>query len=1144
MIRGYSTTQEEFDCAVTALTKGINGHYTESKEMDTAIYLPLAYAVGDNGSMDKMTADISSNVIPKDNYFSRTLILMGLMSSVFPVREMAGRTISPEKAGLYQPLPMSEAKLKEELSRLKVRVDGQTNDHGKITPDWLPGYVEMGKVLLKLLTGRNIPGGINPVPASWVYDNGAWTDRVEINYIKKLKDNNWSLIDHYPTSKDEALSMLDKFAPKLVPEVPAPTPIPVPTPIPTTTPVPTPQPNPITQIQTMVTNLNQSNPTLAIPYKNSYSENEKELINQLNKLGYNDRQSLVFDNLLSLWSGVDNWNLATNSNLVKTIPSSTDKDNVKEIVVDTAGQTIGFMNSALGEFLENAKGLNTASKKIVIRAFKTKEILAVATLTYAGKEDKWDATVTFAEGLAIGSLINDPLIKCFGLWYGTLASLTVQYGSGPLYTYLNKKAIAYNNYQDSMASCVVELQDRVLVNWKDCEQMQPFVTNFRNNNTKLLQLETPTAIYLYGSLKSDTDQSLEVETKTGKKTYIYGGKGINKIIVQGVSIEDVFIEGGNKNDIINGGGSGKNNINGGGGEDTLIGGKQDDILNGGDNDNADDILTGGLRNDSYQFSGTWGIDAIVDARDDNGIQEGTIQIKDSNGIFKQLEVGQTESDLIHNKKIKDSDNTTYLLKSNNDLEIQVGGNSRKVILIKDFKNGDLGLTFKKAANDKSTVWNGFNFSFIDWNSTQYTSFDEFKLAFEGGAFGKQGLASVLTSLPKLDLEQYLTDLSFDLPKGINWKTLDLSLFGTDITQEFINSLGTTFSRLKDSFPSVSAPTSELHINKYKADYGQVKIGNTDYALDVSNELDDLWKDSVKGTPLEGFSGKEFFAMIKNPQNIIDNNIKDKLAYMISNTTGLNVSVSSGIVNIITSKNISEATRETLKQIAVAEGVKYLSQATGIPSIEIEITSIVVPALINKSIEMYNAISFYWKIGEIIKKFVKDGGINYFLYKLERKLGNPAGFSTLEIMEKVKNGGGIFWEYALMQRLKPLYSKEAQIEITKARYEPDIKSYKNNIDAYEDAIKKGFHQVIMYYEWKQVNGRYQYVSITKQEYDKKIKEKNRNVSGQYQWVDKEGKLAAYYIPSPSSYENSKYFYSVKKAQLDAEINSILADKDSK
>jgi len=136
------------------------------------------------------------------------------------------------------------------------------------------------------------------------------------------------------------------------------------------------------------------------------------------------------------------------------------------------------------------------------------------------------------------------------------------------------------------------------------------------------------------------------------------------------------------------GGADADELNGLGSKDRLYGGAGNDTLDG---KAGDDYLEGGVGSDTYQFSGSWGKDTVVDAGG-----EGKLQI-DGNVLSggKKLE----GSDKIW---ISEDDKYRYVLQDNGDLIVQRATGSDRITL-KGWQNNQLGINLEGAPKPPKPV---------------------------------------------------------------------------------------------------------------------------------------------------------------------------------------------------------------------------------------------------------------------------------------------------------------------------------------------------------------------------------------------------------------------------------------------------------
>ena len=180
--------------------------------------------------------------------------------------------------------------------------------------------------------------------------------------------------------------------------------------------------------------------------------------------------------------------------------------------------------------------------------------------------------------------------------------------------------------------------------------------------------------------------------------HLYGGKDDDYLdggdITDAESGDDFLIGGKGKDVLVGASGSdflyGDNEIAGSeqdDGDDELYGGDGVDYLTGG---GGNDYLEGGKGDDNYYFNGDWGNDIIRDT--DGKIIINGVYITQGNKINEWVYEDQTGGFLI--SKVKDSDgNIQILIFKKND--------TKNTIIIKDWKELDIGFDFKLDDNDSS-----------------------------------------------------------------------------------------------------------------------------------------------------------------------------------------------------------------------------------------------------------------------------------------------------------------------------------------------------------------------------------------------------------------------------------------------------------
>lgn len=148
------------------------------------------------GSMPINFATVNSNI--SNGYSTDAAILYSYMQTNNINVQNAGQAIQFDKSVDL----MSEAEIKTNLNTVGITTDV-----------WYASYISIGRSLLKLFEGRLKPNLPTTVPIDWINGGGA---TVEIAYITKAKDRNWSYL-HYPVDQQDALNQLNQIAPKITP---------------------------------------------------------------------------------------------------------------------------------------------------------------------------------------------------------------------------------------------------------------------------------------------------------------------------------------------------------------------------------------------------------------------------------------------------------------------------------------------------------------------------------------------------------------------------------------------------------------------------------------------------------------------------------------------------------------------------------------------------------------------------------------------------------------------------------------------------------------------------------------------------------------------------------------------------------------
>jgi Ca2+-binding RTX toxin-like protein len=208
-----------------------------------------------------------------------------------------------------------------------------------------------------------------------------------------------------------------------------------------------------------------------------------------------------------------------------------------------------------------------------------------------------------------------------------------------------------------------------------------------------------------------------IDGDTGNDT-LYGAEG-NDYLFGGIGDDELHGE--DDNDLIKGQ-DGGDTLYGEEGEDILFGGMGNDSLDGGedsdhiygddkkftvvggkdtiDGGEGDDILEGGSGRDTYKFSGDFGRDIVIDS---DGL--GSIDLSGMTGSFTSLygskEIYRDASQSFEAIKIENGTSTDLLL-------VSLAGAVEGSVLIKKWRNGDLGISLTDTPADTGTGGGGGN----------------------------------------------------------------------------------------------------------------------------------------------------------------------------------------------------------------------------------------------------------------------------------------------------------------------------------------------------------------------------------------------------------------------------------------------------
>lgn len=161
--------------------------------------------------------------------------------------------------------------------------------------------------------------------------------------------------------------------------------------------------------------------------------------------------------------------------------------------------------------------------------------------------------------------------------------------------------------------------------------------------------------------------------------YAFGGEAADTLNGQGFS-DHLY------------GGDGDDTLNGLGGNDYIEGGRGVDILDGGD---GNDQLFGGAGTDTYQFTGSFGQDIILDSDGLGQIKIGDTTLSGGKETVAGSRVWQSEDKQFRYTLVAGRDgNQTLIIYSAS------GGDS---ILVKNFQNRQLGITLDDALAPESVV---------------------------------------------------------------------------------------------------------------------------------------------------------------------------------------------------------------------------------------------------------------------------------------------------------------------------------------------------------------------------------------------------------------------------------------------------------
>jgi Ca2+-binding RTX toxin-like protein len=222
----------------------------------------------------------------------------------------------------------------------------------------------------------------------------------------------------------------------------------------------------------------------------------------------------------------------------------------------------------------------------------------------------------------------------------------------------------------------------------------------------------------FGGYFEDKTSSIKIGTTAGVTTlpsYIFGNEGSSSS-VNGTNADDFLFAGDKGGSITTGGGTnyaeggqGADSMKGGSGVDTLLGRKGNDVLSGGAGDDlliggfGNDFLRGGIGTDTYRIGKNDGTDHIVDFG--GGVLGGLFRSSEEGDGLGRIEyegnilgTGSLSLEDPNDLKVFTDGTMRYRFTGKNDgrgiltITDQTPGNTGVVIIVEDFKSGDLGIT--------------------------------------------------------------------------------------------------------------------------------------------------------------------------------------------------------------------------------------------------------------------------------------------------------------------------------------------------------------------------------------------------------------------------------------------------------------------